>query len=78
MKKTFPLTPEKFASLRSQLAALGTILPDGDSGSFSPPGHSEITLGFAYADGVLELTILHSSWYESSGAIWNGLAPYLS
>lgn len=76
--KTYNISAAQFASLRSQLAALGTVIPDGNWGTFNPPSHPEITLAFAYENEQLTLTIKKSAWYESADAIWNGLAPYLT
>jgi hypothetical protein len=78
VNKSYSIDPAKFASLKAQLAALGTVVPDGLSGSFNPPGHPEITLNFRY-DGAttLVLTIADEAWYETAGEIWSGLEPYL-
>jgi hypothetical protein len=80
--KSYPCTPEKFAQIRQDLAGAGVTLvftsPTQNTGSFNPPDHSEITLGFAYLNGTLTLTILHEAWYESADDVWDGLAPYLS
>ena len=76
--KSYPLTPDQLAAIRTKAAASGLTLPAGDAGTFTPPGHSEITLGFAYANGALQITILHKDWYEPAGAIWNGLDPFLT
>lgn len=73
MSKNYPLTQDKFTAA---LAALN--LPPGNTGTFSPPGHSEITLGYAFVNGSLQVTILHSSWFESSGMIFAALDPHFA
>ena len=73
MTKTYPLTLDKFNAIADQLK-----MPRQSTGIFTPPGHSEITLGYAYLNGSLQLTILHEAWYESADMIWSHLDPYFA
>jgi hypothetical protein len=70
--KTYTITPAKFAAAQQDLD-----LPEGNSGTFVPPGHSEITLGYALVGDQLQITILHEAWYETADEVWNALNPYL-
>lgn len=80
MSKNYPLTQDKFnASL------LALKLPAGNTGTFVPPGHSEITLGYAFvpsatpdSPGDLQVNILHKSWLEPAGVIFSTLDPYFA
>lgn len=76
--KIYTLTPDQVASFRAQFASTDNPLPVGNFGKWSPPGHPEITLSFAY-DGKsdLTLTILHDAWFETCGEIWGKLDSYL-
>ena len=78
---SYPMDAARFAQLRQDLADAGATMtftdPTQNTGSFNPPGHSEITIGFAFAAGALQLTVLHESWYENADEIWSGLATYL-
>ena len=73
--KTYKVTPDQFAALVEQLGKAGITI-SGTSGAFNPPNHPEIALGWSYANGLVQITVLRSAWYESAGAIWSNLDPY--
>lgn len=71
--RTYQMTLDRFNQIADSLK-----MPRQNTGTFTPPDHDEITLGYAYVNGTLTITILHSAWYESADAIWSRLAPYLA
>jgi hypothetical protein len=76
--RIYTLTPAQLVTLRAELTALGTLLPSGNSGTFKPPQHPEVTLGVSY-DGVSKLTVTvnDDAWYETAGEVFNALDKYM-
>lgn len=80
--QSWSCTPSEFSFLVSQVSQGGgkIVYISGSvySGSFNPPSHPEVTLGFVYnGTDTLVLTILHESFFEIAPEIWAALAPYL-
>lgn len=80
MSKNYPITQAKFAAALANLK-----LPSSNTGTFVPPGHSEITLGYAFVPGAtpdalgdLQVNILHKSWLEPASVIFSNLDPYFA
>lgn len=76
--RTYTVTPDQLVTIRADLAALGKPLPPGNAGSFNPPGHPEVDLGYVYTgDSKLQVTILDDAWWETSGDVWDALDKYM-
>jgi hypothetical protein len=68
--RVYKLTPAEVVSIQTALNV------HGNQGTFNPPDHDEITLGYSLSgltpDGRqwLTLTILHEGFFEFAGMIW--------
>ncbi len=73
-QRIYTLSPAQVDAIRQAIPTL----PAGLSGSFNPPDHPEVDLGYSY-DGTskLTVTILDDAWYETAGMIWGKLDAYM-
>ena len=65
--KTYPLTPQQFATLRTRLLEAGVTLPSDNQGVLSFRG---IELKYNYDGATLTLSILKRPWIFAPSLIW--------
>ena len=73
--KTYPLTPQQFAALRTRLLASGVTLPAEAYGTLA---YSGITLKYSYDGQKLALSIQQKPFLIPSGIIWNKVDEWMA
>jgi len=68
-----PLTPEEFAAKSAQIAKQGIVLT-GNEGTIEKMG---VKANWAYADGLLKITILDKPFFLSEASVEEQLRRWL-
>lgn len=76
VSKTYsPITPDQMDKFRTEAAANGITIPEGNSGRIIAHG---VTMGFEYVGTTLNLSIVNKPFYIPESVIWNQIEPFLS
>lgn len=73
--KTYSLTPDQFAALRTRLLELGVTLPAEDDGTLVYQG---ITLGYHYDGATLTLKVQQKPFFVPTSMIWDQVDRWIA